>query len=537
MWTWPPRFQPKPHSEPATCRVRSASSAPLNPGASYTQIINLITRNVEPEAGLAGKTITGGEINAYNSLLAGDPAPAASASPSTVTTTWTDLSESDSYGSTGDSGLTYTWSVSNKPTGVATPTFRSDNGTNAAKSLTATFYAAGNYTFEVTISDGEGFSTTASVPVTVDQTPTSIAINPASATVSDSGQQSFTATVDDQFDNAIFPPTLTWSVNSGGVGGTISSGGTYTAPTSGAGTDTVKATSGTASATATVTVTSPSGGSISIDCGSSTAVGSYAADSGYVVYSSGGPFSTSNGVNTTLVADPAPQAVYDTGQYGNFTDTFHNLTPNGSYSVLLQFVEFAHNQPGQREFDVYVNNSSQPSLTDYDIYAEAGAENTAVTALISTAADSNGNLALRFATVIDGAYCSAITVTPVISIDCGSSTTVGSYVADTGYVHYTSGNAYSTTAGVDTSLVADPAPQAVYDTGQYGTFTDTITGLTPNLSYSVLLQFVEFAHNQPHEREFDVYVNNSTQPSLTDYDIYAEAGAMDKAVTATIPAT
>ena len=80
--------------------------------------------------------------------------------------------------------------------------------------------------------------------------------------------------------------------------------------------------------------------------------------------------------------------------------------------MLLQFVEFAHNQPGQREFNVYVNNSSQASLTDYDIYAQAGAEDKAVTATISASADANGDLALKFVAVIDGAYCSAITVIP-----------------------------------------------------------------------------------------------------------------------------
>ena len=75
-------------------------------------------------------------------------------------------------------------------------------------------------------------------------------------------------------------------------------------------------------------------------------------------------------------------------------------------------------------------------------------------------ADSHGDLALKFVTVIDGAYCSAITITPAgasVSIDCGSSTTVNSYLADTNYVTYASGGPYSTSNGVNTSLVADPA--------------------------------------------------------------------------------
>ena len=48
-----------------------------------------------------------------------------------------------------------------------------------------------------------------------------------------------------------------WGVNSGGVGGTVDSNGFYTAPSSGTGSDTVTATSGTQSASATVTVERP----------------------------------------------------------------------------------------------------------------------------------------------------------------------------------------------------------------------------------------------------------------------------------------
>ncbi len=385
----------------------------LNPGLSYTAIRNLVTQNVEHESGLSGKTITGGMISAYNSLLAGIGVnPTASASAAPVTTKQTTLSVTDSYGG-GDAGLTYTWNVTAEPSGVTPPAF-SVNGTNGAKSTSVTFYAAGTYMFQATIADGQGFQKTASVSVMVDQTATSITISPATATVNDGQNQGFAALVNDQFGAQISSPSLAWSVNGGGVGGAINpSSGLYTAPSSGAGTDTVKVTSGSASKTATVTVTSPTGGSVSIDCGSSAGSPPFAADTSYVTYTSGGPYSTTNNVDTSGVTNPAPMAVYQTGQYGNFTDTVTGLTPGGSYSVLLQFVEFAHNAPGQREFDVYVNSASQPALTDYDIYAQAGAMDKAVTATISGTADANGDLALKFVTVIDGAYCSAITVTPV----------------------------------------------------------------------------------------------------------------------------
>ena len=221
-------------------------------------------------SGLNGKVISGGEISAYNSILAGDPAPTASGSASTTTAT---LSESDSYGSTADAGLTFTWSVTSKPSGAAAPTY-AVNGTNAAKNTTATFSAAGAYTFQVTISDGQGFTTTASVPVTVNQTASTVTISPGSATVADLGTQGFAAAVKDQFGALISSPSVSWSVLAGGVGGTINSSGNYTAPSSGAGTDTVKATSGSAAGTATVTVTSSGSSGVQVNLASyATAVG------------------------------------------------------------------------------------------------------------------------------------------------------------------------------------------------------------------------------------------------------------------------
>ena len=52
------------------------------------------------------------------------------------------------------------------------------NGSNAAKNTTATFSKAGNYTFQVTITDPGGLTATSSVSVTVNQTLTSVAVKP-----------------------------------------------------------------------------------------------------------------------------------------------------------------------------------------------------------------------------------------------------------------------------------------------------------------------------------------------------------------------
>jgi hypothetical protein len=147
-----------------------------------------------------------------------------------------------------DSGLTYAWSSS----GPAAVTF-SPNGTNAAKNTTAAFAQAGSYTLTARISDGSQF-VTSSVTVTVNQTLTSLQVSPASATVADGATRQFSATAMDQFGMPLATqPSITWSVDAGGLG-TVDTHGLYTAPATGVGSATVRATSGTVSGTASVTV-------------------------------------------------------------------------------------------------------------------------------------------------------------------------------------------------------------------------------------------------------------------------------------------
>jgi hypothetical protein len=151
----------------------------------------------------------------------------------------------------GESNLTYTWATTGTP--PATVTF-SANGTNAAKSTTATFTAAGTYTLQVTVTDQPGLTATSSVTVTVNQTLTSIVVSPSSASVKTSATHQFTATARDQFaSNLTTQPAFTWTVSGGG---SISTGGLFTAGTTAGGPYTVTAKSGTVSGTASVTVTS-----------------------------------------------------------------------------------------------------------------------------------------------------------------------------------------------------------------------------------------------------------------------------------------
>ena len=180
-------------------------------------------------------------------------AVAASASPNPVTGTTTNLSVLGAD-DTGESRLTYTWSLQSGPTGAPNPSF-SANGTNAAKNTTATFYQAGAYIFQVIITDPSGLTATSSVSVTVNQTATTLTMSPGSVTLSDGAAQQFTATALDQFGKVLVSqPAIAWSFT--GLG-SLSGTGMYSAPSSGTGSATIHASCGSLSATAAVTITSP----------------------------------------------------------------------------------------------------------------------------------------------------------------------------------------------------------------------------------------------------------------------------------------
>ena len=89
----------------------------------------------------------------------------ATASPSPVVGTTTNLAVAAvDPDSNSDANFIYTWSTIGMP--PAAVNF-SANGSNAAKNTTATFTKAGSYSFQVTITDAGGLSTTSSVDVTV----------------------------------------------------------------------------------------------------------------------------------------------------------------------------------------------------------------------------------------------------------------------------------------------------------------------------------------------------------------------------------
>ena len=143
-----------------------------------------------------------------------------------------------------------------------------------------------------------------------------------------------------------------------------------------------------ASATPTASLTAVD----QIDCGSSSAVSPFVADE---FFSAGNEFSSTATINTSGVTNAAPAAVYQTVRWNSsFTYTIPNLTAGSTYTVRLHFCELTWTAAGQRVFNVAINGNSY--LSNFDIFATAGAENKAVVEQTTATANSSGQIVISF---------------------------------------------------------------------------------------------------------------------------------------------
>ena len=126
----------------------------------------------------------------------------------------------------GDAALKYTWS---KTTGTGGTVAFSVNGTNAAKNCTATFQSVGNYTLSVNVQDLPGLNIASVIKVRVVQAATRLNLTPATVTLPVNASQTFTASLSDQFNQAM-TGTYSWSTTGGG---TLNSNGIFNATTAG----------------------------------------------------------------------------------------------------------------------------------------------------------------------------------------------------------------------------------------------------------------------------------------------------------------
>jgi hypothetical protein len=248
--------------------VTSGSNGGYQAGSGF----DLVTGRGAPVANLVVRDLVGGSTGGTNQ----PPTVAAAAHVVSQTPTTAGLAVLGADNG-GEASLTYTWKVVGTAPG---PVTFGANGTNAAKNTTATFAAAGTYTFQVTITDAGGLTTTSQVTVTINAVLTSISVSPGTATAAPGKTQQFSATARDQFGNVLATqPTFAWSLASGGVG-TISTSGLYTAPGT-SGSAVVRAAAGGVTGTATVSVASSS---VAFSDNFSAGAGNWTVTSGFYDY-------------------------------------------------------------------------------------------------------------------------------------------------------------------------------------------------------------------------------------------------------------
>ncbi len=148
----------------------------------------------------------------------------------------------------------------------------------------------------------------------------------------------------------------------------------------------------------------PPPGGVQINSGG-PAVSPFTADADFFGGSTAG---TSHAIDASGVTNPAPQAVYQSNRYGNFSYVVPGLTAGASYTVRLHFAETYWTAAGLRTFNVSING--QQVLTNFDILGTAGAEYKAVVKQFTAAADSTGKMTIQFATVKDNAQVNGIEI-------------------------------------------------------------------------------------------------------------------------------
>lgn len=202
------------------------------------------------------------------------------------------------------------------------------------------------------------------------------------------------------------PGTVTFSANGSNAAKNVTA--TFSQPGSYALAATIRDGAG-ATVTSNVTVVvpdaTPAQTAYRVNCGGG-AVGSFSGDQ----FASGGTtwtYSSSTVVSTAGVANAAPAGVYQSERYGNYSYTFDGLNAGAAYTARLHFSESHATAAGQRKFNVIVNGAQV--LTNYDIFAQAGA-NKALVRDVNTTASSRGQIVIQYVSVVDNAKSSGIEI-------------------------------------------------------------------------------------------------------------------------------
>ena len=246
-----------------------------------------------------------------------------------------------------------------------------------------------------------------------------------------------------------------------------------------------------------------------VDCGSAAAAGQFVADADY----SGGTASTvTAAIATAGLTNPAPQAVYQSDRFGNFTYTIGGLTPGANYIVRLHFAETYWGAANSRLFNVFINSTTTKSLSNFDIYATSGGKDIATIQQFTVPANASGQFVIQFATVKDNALINGIEIRvppPVITtvdgtqaVTAGQSATFAVNASGSGsltYQWYKNGDAISGATGPSYTIPdvssSDAASYSVTVTDQYGdsstgTYTLTVNNSIPAMPPRALAALV-----------------------------------------------
>jgi hypothetical protein len=250
----------------------------------------------------------------------------------------------------------------------------------------------------------------------------------------------------------------------------------------------------------------------------------------------GNTFSTTNIVDMSTVANPAPQAAYQGERFGDFNYAFGGRQPGALSKVRLHFAEIYFNSPGQRVFNVQVNGSQV--LGNLDIFALAGANRALVHELYAVP-DSTGTINVHYQPIPgkDNPKSSAVEVIPVTGYAVGPGAPIGYFGPDGAFVSgggiFISNNAIDTsaiqTSGTTlTTIQSSAPPAALYQTQRFGNMNYVFGALAPNAQYVVRLHFAETYWTGPGQRVFNVYINGAA--ALVNFDIFALLGQQNKAM-------
>jgi hypothetical protein len=219
--------------------------------------------------------------------------------------------------------------------------------------------------------------------------------------------------------------------------------------------------SSTPSNPATATTAPPITG-IDINAGG-PAIGPFLADQDF---NGGATINHANTITVGGVTNPAPAAVYQTARVGNFTYTIPGFAPGSSQTVRLHFAETFFTTAGSRTFNVKINGTQV--LTNFDIFAAAGAQNKAIIVQFTQPATSSGQYAIQFISVVNQALLSGVEITS--AAPCTAPSAPSSLNATA-----TSNNQ------INLSWTASTSSCAV----SYNVFRSTTSGFTPSGSNQV----------------------------------------------------